>query len=166
MVNVVTNCLKQMRIPFRLQEHPAVFTMAEAEEQRLMEGGLVPKNLFLKEKKGDRRFLVTVTDEGAVDMKGLRAILSARELTFCSEAELKEDLGLAKGSATPFGIVNDEEKRVEVVIDTKLRGEKPLGLHPNVNTATAWLSYDGLIRFLGYFDHTVHEVDVPLKNHI
>ena len=35
MVNVVTNCLKQMRIPFRLQEHPAVFNMAEGEEQGL-----------------------------------------------------------------------------------------------------------------------------------
>ena len=163
MVNVVTNCLKQMRIPFRLQEHPAVFTMAEAEEQCRMEGGLVPKNLFLKEKKGDRRFLVTAKDEGAVDLKGLREALSAKELTFCTEEELKEYLGLAKGSATPFGIVNDDEKRVEYVIDRKLNGEKPLGLHPNVNTATVWLPYDGLLRFFGYFDHTVHELDVPCK---
>ena len=163
MVNVVTNCLKQMRIPFRLQEHPAVFTMAEAAEQCLMEGCIVPKNLFLKEKKGDRRFLVTAKDEGAVDLKGLREALSAKELTFCTEEELKEYLGLAKGSATPFGIVNYDEKRVEYVIDRKLNGEKPLGLHPNINTATVWLPYDGLLRFFGYFDHTVHELDVPCK---
>lgn len=161
--NEVMQVLTALGIPFELQEHPAVFTMAEAEAEKLFERGVVPKNLFLKEKKGHRRFLVTARNDGAVDLKALRKAVSARELTFAAEEELKTYLGLMKGAVTPFGILNDRENRVEAVTDRKLKGGAELGLHPNINTATLWLTYDNLLRFFAHIGREVHEVEVVYR---
>ncbi|WP_352169623.1 YbaK/EbsC family protein [Proteiniborus sp. MB09-C3] len=75
-----------------------------------------------------------------VNLKELRCLLGSRPLSFASEDDLFCYLGLKKASVTSFGILNDMERKVKVVIDEELMKLHTVGIHPNENTATLWLS--------------------------
>jgi Ala-tRNA(Pro) deacylase len=67
---------------------------------------------------------------------------------------LTELLGLRPGSVTPFGVINDAEKRVRVVLDESLMRHDRLNFHPLENTATTTIARADLLTFLR---HTGHE---------
>ena len=81
-------------------------------------------------------------------MKTLREQIGCSRLSFGSEERLMKHLGLTRGSVSPFGLINNVNHDVEVVIDESIRGREKLGFHPNINTATVWVSYDDFIRFV------------------
>ena len=47
-----------------------------------------------------------------------------------------------------MGLINDEEKKVEVLIDKELKDKKLLAIHPNINEASIQLTYEDLIHFI------------------
>jgi len=136
--------LEQKKIPYEKYVHPAVYTIEEMEKAGVSEKGLVVKNLFLRDAKGKRHFLVTLHKDKKADLKELQTQLGCTKLSFASEERLEKYLGLKKGAVTPLGILNDEEQAVEVVFDEDLTGEPKLGVHPNDNTATVFLSFENL----------------------
>jgi Ala-tRNA(Pro) deacylase len=69
-------------------------------------------------------------------------------LSFASEERLMKYLGLTPGSVTPFGLLNDEERKVTVLIDEDLKNSRHICLHPNVNTASVSILYDDFEKFL------------------
>ena len=131
--------LDEQGIPYELAEHPAVFTIEEMERLGLSGDGEVAKNLFLRDDKKRHYYLLALRKDKAVNLKQLRALLGTRPLGFASEADLSALLGLPKGSVTPFGILNDASKRVQVILDRDLMDFETIGVHPNRNTATLWL---------------------------
>lgn len=141
----ILSLLHQNSISYELVQHPALYHMEEG--LSLPHPEAVAKNLFLKERKGGRYFLVTLPRNAKADFKCLREFFSSGPLTMASPEELKEILGLGLGSATPFGLLSDPQHRVEWELDSWFRG-KLIGVHPNINTATAYLSADGLFRLL------------------
>lgn len=75
------------------------------------------KNLFLRDAKGKRHFLVVLDKDKRADLKALQEQLSCSKLSFASEERLKKHLGLSRGSVTPLGILNDAQGMVELVFD-------------------------------------------------
>ncbi|UQZ90446.1 prolyl-tRNA synthetase associated domain-containing protein [Deltaproteobacteria bacterium Smac51] len=138
--------LDRMGIEYEAHDHPAVYTIEETMTQGLDKLGPIAKNLFLRDSKGLRHFLVMMRRDKKVDLKKLQAGLGSTSLRFASEERLKKYLGLEKGAVGPFGILNDEEKAVEVIVDQDLKGCPSLGVHPNDNTATVWLAVSDLER--------------------
>ena len=57
-------------------------------------------------------------------------------------------LGLTPGSVSPFGLINDADGSVRVLIDKDLQGAERLIFHPNINTASVVVSWTDLERFL------------------
>ena len=87
-------------------------------------------------------------EDKRADMKEISKITKGH-LSFAKEDDVKRILNLQRGSLTPFGIINDKEKEVMILIDQELVGKKLL-FHPNVNTATISISFTDLIRFIEY----------------
>ena len=83
-----------------------------------------------------------------VDLKDLQARIGSTPLRFASEERLEKHLGLTKGAVSPLGILNDEEKAVEMVIDNDLKAFDLLGVHPNDNTATLWITLADLEKVI------------------
>ena len=75
-----------------------------------------------------------------VDLKALRRQIGSSHLGFASEDRLMTHLGLHKGEVTPLGILNDSSCTMEVLLDEDLFSEEVIGVHPNTNTATVFLS--------------------------
>ncbi len=140
--------LRELGLSFEVEEHPAVYTIEEMEGLGLTGKGDVCKNLFLRDYKGKKHYLVVLAKDKRADLKTLAARLSSTPLSFASPERLAACLGLEKGAVTPLGVVNDAAHAVTVVVDSDLRCRRRLGVHPNVNTATVWLAPEALEAYV------------------
>lgn len=135
----VINVITSMNIPYDIIEHPAVYTIEEMNELNIDNNNEVVKNLFVRDDKKKRYFLIVLQKNKQVNLKEIRKELNCRPLSFASEEDLKKYMQLSKGAVTPFGILNDAECRVEVVFDKDVLLFEHIGVHPNDNTATVFI---------------------------
>lgn len=140
--------------------HAPVFTVAESRALRGTLAGGHSKNLFLKNKK-DQLWLVTAAEDAALDLKALTRTLAAGRLSFGKPDLLLAVLGVEPGAVTPFGLLNDRERRVSFVLDSRLAAMEPLHFHPLVNNATTAVSAAGFRRFLAASGHQVTGIAFP-----
>ncbi|MBN8244214.1 prolyl-tRNA synthetase associated domain-containing protein [Nitratireductor aquimarinus] len=145
--------LETLGIDAKTHRHPPLFTVADSQSLRgEIEGGHT-KNLFLKDKK-DNFFLVTVDEDAQVDLKTIHhKIGAASRVSFGKPDRLMEFLGVEPGSVTVFGVINDEEHSVKVVLDADLMENDLINAHPLTNEATTSIRRDDLMRFLEAVAH-------------
>ena len=139
--------------------HPPVYTVEEAKALRGDIPGGHCKNLFLKDKK-DQLWLVVALEERPVDLKSLDKRIGAARLSFGKAELLWEVLGVEPGSVTPFALLNDEARRVRVVLDRGMMQIRPLNYHPMHNAATTTIQPEDLARFLAATGHDPLMVDL------
>ena len=144
----VYRALETLGISYERHEHPAVFNAEDASRYWDAIAGTQCKNLFLRNKKGDRHYLVVVEISKRVDLKDLVKIIGDDRLSFGSPDRLMAHLGLTPGSVSPFGLINDTVGSVRVIIDQDLRAAERLIFHPNINTASVVVCWADLERFL------------------
>ena len=153
--------LDALGISYERHEHPAVFTAADASQFWDPIPGVQCKNLFLRNKKGDRHYLVVVEIGKRVDLKDLVRTVADDRLSFGSAERLMAELGLTPGSVSPFGLLNDADGSVRVLIDQDLKGADRLIFHPNINTASVVVSWADLERFLATRANRVSVISLP-----
>ena len=156
----VISFLNESGIPFQVTEHPAVYTMADMEALGLEKLGVIPKNLFLKDGKGKRHFIITACMDTHIDLKELSVKLDAKKLGLASAERLEKHLAVSAGCVSPLGVINDSENAVTVVFDSKLQGLERMGVHPNVHNATLWLSFGDLKRAVELAGNEVQILDL------
>ena len=152
----VYNVLEQLSVPYTIHEHPPVFTVAEAEKYWGDIQGAHCKNLFLRNKKGKNHYLVILEHSKRMDLKSLERRLNEDRLSFASEDRLERYLGLSSGAVSPFGLINDHDKNVRVILDEDLRKEELINFHPNVNTSTITIAFEDFMTFLVWCKTEVH----------
>ena len=134
-------------------EHPPLFTVADSQALRGELPGGHAKNLFVKDRK-DRLFLLVVEEDATVDLKRVHERIGGNgKVSFGKPELLMEMLGVIPGAVTPFGVVNDIEGRVTVVLDAALMRHDPLNFHPLENTATTTIRRDDLVAALTAWGH-------------
>jgi Ala-tRNA(Pro) deacylase len=151
----VLEALDKLGIAYGRHEHPPVATVEEAEKYWGSIKGTHCKNLFLRNNRGNRHYLVIAAVDKAVDLKRLNVLLGEDRLSFASPERLKRWLGLEPGSVSPFGLVNDSTHQVDVICDETLKSSAGLGFHPNVNTATLEIALADFEKFLASCGNTV-----------
>lgn len=159
MKQIVLDFLKNENIPFEMTEHEPVYTMEDMERVGLDKLGTICKNLFIRDAKGKRHFLITADNDTQVNLKELGAKLDAGKVSFASAERLEKYLGVTAGCVSPFGVLNDTEHCVTVVLDKKLEGKERLGIHPNEHDATVWISYNSLYDMLSNLGANIIELD-------
>lgn len=152
--------LKKEGIEYKIVEHPAVETIEDMDALGLSRDGVIAKNLFLRDAKGKRHFLVILRGNRQINMADLQSRLDSSKLSFASEDRLKKYLGLTKGSVTPFGVLNNADGQVEVFIDKDLEGAPAVGFHPNENTATVFLPLAEMVRIIQGHGNPVTYIDI------
>ena len=153
--------LKGNGIEFEVTEHEAVYNMEELDAVDLPYPGDDAKNLFVRDDKKRNYYLITVKGDKRVDLKEFRKAHGTRPLRFASEDDLMSKLKLISGAVTPLGLLNDDEKLVELFVDEDfLAGAGRIGVHPNDNTATVWLAAKDLVRIIEEHGNPVHLFNV------
>lgn len=154
--------LDQLGINYQLFHHPAVFTVEDVAQHAAHVPGVGCKNLFLRDKKGAKHFLVVVADDKRVDIQAIGKQHQIGHLSFGSPERLAKYLGLVPGSVSPFGLINDPDGLVRVLVDQDLMQSDLLNFHPNDNTATVALSPADLQRFFASCANSVELIAIPV----
>lgn len=145
------NLLDSLQITYDYIEHPPVPTVEEAMKYWSGIDSGHCKNIFFRNHKGDRHYLVILHHASMLNIRELEQKLRQGKLSFASDRRLMQYLGLTPGSVSPFGLINDHTHHVHLFIENSLLDYERLSFHPNTNTASLIIPRDGLFRFL---EHT------------
>src|SRR5262245_7594963 len=133
--------------------HPPLFTVEQSQALRGTIPGGHTKNLFLTDKKG-ALFLVTALEAAAIELKSLHRVLGASgRFSFGKPELMRETLGVEPGAVTPFGAINDADRRITMVLDAALMQHVTINAHPLTNTMTTSIARDDLMKFLRATGH-------------
>ena len=152
--------LAELGIPYERYEHPPVATVEDAVVHWAGIDATHCKNLFLRNQKGNRHYLVIIEHAKRADLRAVADQIGDGKLSFGSPERLLAHLGLTPGSVSPFGLIHDRQHAVRVVLDRDLKAASKLSFHPNINTATLTVSADDFARFLSACGNTVQYVTV------
>lgn len=152
--------LHELGIVFTRYEHPPVATVEAAEQYWRPIEATHCKNLFLRNQKGNRHYLVVLEHRKKADLRSVADQIGDGKLSFGSPERLMTHLGLTPGSVSPFGLINNRDHAVRVVIDRDLKAAERLSFHPNINTATLVIGGADFIRFLDACGNAVQYVNI------
>ncbi len=152
--------LESLGLDWTTVEHPPLHTVAESKALRgELDGGHV-KNLFLRD-KNKRLWLIVAEEDRPVDLKAFRKRIGARgSLSFGSPELLMEVLGVTPGAVTPFGLINDTDRRVTVILDEGLMEHRLVNVHPLRNDATTTIAGADLLAFVRSCGHDPQIMDL------
>jgi Ala-tRNA(Pro) deacylase len=150
--------LKEQGITFQEYTHEPLSTTEQAKQVMPELLNAWCKNLFLKDDKKNL-YLITALADTSIKLKEVSKFLSAPGLRFANEELLMQHLGLLPGSVTPFGIINDTNHQVKVVLDAAIFSVDHVALHPLENSATLLIKPDDLKRFIDHCGNTCITVD-------
>ena len=147
--NDIYDLLNAKNIPFTCTEHRPVYSMEEFDVLDIPANAVICKNLFLRNSNGKQHISSDRTPQlQPVDLKELAVKLASSRLSFASAERLEKYLGLQSGLVSPFGLLNDTSKSVIFVSSKNLPLSAIIGIHPNDNTATVWLTFGDLLALL------------------
>jgi Ala-tRNA(Pro) deacylase len=154
----VYDVLERLGIRYTRFEHPPVASVEDAQAHWADIDAMHFKNLFLRNKKGNRQYLVIAEHRKPVDLRSLAARIGDDRLSFGSPERLMAAFGVTPGSVSPFGLINDAGHSVRVLVDADLKRAAAVTFHPNVNTATLRIPREDFERFLAWCGNTVQWV--------
>jgi Ala-tRNA(Pro) deacylase len=147
----VLNFLNQLDIKYEIYEHKPLPTIEIAMEVWKDIDSTHCKNLFFRNHKGNRHYLVILNSSHKLDIHDLEQRLKQGKISFASQKRMDKYLGLNAGSVSPFGLINDAENHVYVFLDRNLLNSEKISFHPNINTASVVISFND---FRKYLEHT------------
>lgn len=156
----VYDVLEAIRADYGVIEHEPLYTAEDLNKIKEQAPGLHAKNLFLRNAKGNKYYLIVTLDEKAINLKEVRSKIGSTALSFASEQRLMNVLKLVPGSVNPFAAVNDENKVVQVFIDKDLLNGELLNFHPNVNYKTVTISLEDLKKYFEYINVELNEIEL------
>ena len=156
----VYQTLDNLGIKYSYHPHPAVPTVEEA--MRYWEGmeATKCKNLFFRNHKGNRHYLVILEHRQNLAIKDLEQRLKQGKISFASEKRLARYLGLTPGSVTPFGLINDKENHVHVFLDETLRKSDSVSFHPNINTASIVIGFEDFLKYMNWVGNSYEFINL------
>ena len=158
----VLKALDELKIEYKVIHHEAVHTIDDMDALGVFTDGEVCKNLFLRNANGKTHYVVSMMKDKHPDIqKDIRGQLGCSRLSFGSDERLMKHMGLMPGAVSPFGILNDDDADVVVVLDSDLKTYDGLiGFHPNDNTAFVWLKFDDLMKFIKKRGNDVYFINI------
>jgi len=152
--------LEQLNIGFEYMEHPPAPTIEVALQYWAGHDAKHCKNLFFRNHKGNRHYLVILDCNCDMDIHAIEKMLKQGKLSFASELRLEKYLCVQPGSVTPFGLMNDTEHHVTVFLDKNLQKAARLSFHPCVNTASLIITRNDFMRFLDYTGNSYEWIEL------
>ncbi len=151
--------LEDLKIKFKIFEHPPFFTVDEAKGHRKSMLGFHTKNLFLRDKK-KKNYLVVAHEDRIINLAKLTERINSSRLSFGSKERLFEELGVFPGAVTPLSVINNRKKNINICLDSEMTGKDTIFCHPLVNDRTISLSYRSLLTYFEYLELSFDTVNL------
>ncbi len=152
--------LAQLQIPFEYIEHPPAPTIEIAMKYWEGHDATHCKNIFFRNHKGNRHYLVILDCKQQLRISDLEKRLKQGKLTFASDKRLMYHLKLAPGSVSPLGLINDIDNHVHVFFDKNLLKSEKISFHPNINTASLIFELNDFLKFMVYTGNSFEFIEL------
>lgn len=152
--------LNDLDIPFEYHAHPPAPTIEEASKYWVNLDATHCKNLFFRNHKGNKHYLVILECSQDLNIHDLEKRLKQGKISFASPERMMKYLGLTPGSVSPFGLIHDADSHVHVFLDKNLQKSRTISFHPCINTASLIVSYADFIRFLEHAGNRYEYVEL------
>jgi Ala-tRNA(Pro) deacylase len=140
--------LDELGINYEYHAHPAAPTIEVAIKYWKDLDATHCKNLFFRNHKGNRHYLVILDHKQELNVRDLEQRLKQGKLTFASPERMMKYLGITPGSVSPLALINDHDHHVHVFFDENLQHSHTISFHPCINTASLVIKYDDFMKFL------------------
>ena len=160
MYQKVVDRLNELGISFQIVEHEPVLTTEQAD--RFIEGieGVRTKTMFLTNKKKRNFYLVIIDDEKRLDMDVFKEIVEENRIKMASAETLNDKMMLLPGTVSPFGLLNNRDKDIQVYFDQEIVSEERMCFHPNTNEKTIFVNTEDLFTFLKAIGYEAHVINL------
>lgn len=167
-------------IQYEVYYHPPLFTIEEALAYWKEIDSTHCKNLFMRNHKGNRHYLISFECHKDLDIHSLEQMVHQGKLSFASPERMDRCLGVAPGSVCAFGLINDMDiaqtanpkelfengHRVKYFLDSDLRRAEKISFHPCDNRASVVLSNEMFMKFLAIWGGEYEWIDLVFdKSH-
>ena len=159
-IEKVLGYLNEKEHKYNWYTHPEAPTIEIARQYWKQDGSKHCKNLFFRNHKGNRHYLVVFDSEQSLAIHDLEQRLKQGKLSFASEQRMERYLGLKPGSVSPFGLINDTENHVHLFLDKNLLNYHSLSFHPNDNRATVVISQEMFAKYLEAVGNTFEYIEL------
>jgi Ala-tRNA(Pro) deacylase len=156
----VYQILDELKINFEYIEHPAAPTIEIARQYWKGHDAQHCKNIFFRNHKGNRHYLVILDCEQNLAIHDIEKRLKQGKLTFGSEKRMQQYLGLMPGSVSPFGLIYDLTRNVHVFLDINLKKAERISFHPNLNTASLIMLFSDFLRYLSFTGNSYEFIEL------
>lgn len=146
----VLQALDDLSISYDIYEHQPLPTIEIAMEVWKDIDSTHCKNLFFRNHKGNKHYLVILKSNQALDIHDLEKRLKQGKISFASQKRMDKYLGVLAGSVSPFGLINDQENHVQLFLDKNLQEAEKISFHPNINTASVVISFKDFLKYLNW----------------
>ena len=128
--------LDELQIPYARVDHEHADTIEACEAVEQVLGEKICKNLFLCNRQKTNFYLLCMPPHKAFHTKDLSHQIGSARLSFAPEEQLWDLLHCTPGSATILGLMNDDENRVQLLIDKETYEAEYFSCHPCLCTST------------------------------
>lgn len=143
----VYDLLDALNIVYDRVDHEAAFTMEACEAiDRVLMPALICKNLFLCNAQKTKFYLLMIPGDKKFKTKDISHQINSSRLSFAPEEFMEKYLGVASGSVSVMGLMNDYDNQVTLLIDEDVLRADYFGCHPCMNTSSIRLKMDDLLH--------------------
>jgi Ala-tRNA(Pro) deacylase len=146
--------LNQLGIAWQAYEHPPAPDIETARKYWVDIEATHCKNVFFRNHKGNRHYLVVLEHTQNISIHDLEKRLKQGKLSFASPERLHRYLGVMPGSVTPFGLINDTSHHVHVFFDANLQKSQTISFHPLINTISIVVKFTDFMHFMASTGNT------------
>lgn len=134
----VYDLLDSLNVAYQRIDHEAAMTMDACEEidRTLGEGVEICKNLFLCNRQETDFYLLLLPGDKPFKTKDLSAQIGSSRLSFAKPEYMEKYLDITPGSVSVMGLMNDREKKVQLLIDKDVLEGEFFACHPCINTSS------------------------------
>lgn len=138
--------LDELGIEYYRVDHEPLFTIdACMEIDRLLEVEIC-KNLLLTNKQRTAYYMLVMPGYKRFETKVVSKQLGLARLSFAPGEKMEELLDITPGSLTVFGLPNDREGAVTLVIDRDILDCPTFAAHPCINTSSLRIATEDLMK--------------------
>lgn len=128
--------LDELEIEYWRIDHDAAFTMEACEAIDNALEATICKNIFLCNRQKTAFYLLMMPGDKVFKTKELSAQIGSSRLSFASPEDMLKYLDTEPGSVSFLGLMNDSEKKVQLLVDEDVFEGEWIGMHPCVNTSS------------------------------
>ena len=138
--------LDRLGIPYDRLDHDAVGTIEGCHDIDQLLGIEICKNLFLCNAQKTKFYLLMMPGTKKFKTAVLSKQIQSARLSFAGPEYMEEFLDITPGSVSIMGLMNDHEKKVQLLIDEDVLKDEYFGCHPCINTSSLKIRTKDLVE--------------------